>query len=446
MFEPGQRVGVAVSGGADSVALLHILVELAPRLEIQLSVVHLDHMLRGDESRADAEFVRELAARFRLSASLGERNVAELAAQSGDNLEQAARRARYEFFAQALADGMDRIALGHTRSDQAETVLFRFLRGSGTAGLSGIRPVTQNGLVRPLIEAPRADIEAWLRAGDIAWREDSSNQIKDFARNRIRHELLPALSRDWNPALSETLARTAEWAQAEEAWWDQEITRKAARLLVPGDGCVLLRVDDLRGLHLAMARRVARRALECVKGDLRGIGFEHVEQILALASCSEGSGRLQVPGADIYRSFDWVRLAKPGLDTLENRNFRLPLQVPCTIEVPGSKTVIHLELMGPGECEYNNEMSRLDWDRLAGPLELRNWRPGDQYRPEGYRSAEKVKTFFQEARIPLWERRTWPVMVREGEIVWARRFGVAAQYAAGAESRSVLAVREVARQ
>src|SRR5207247_4050995 len=121
-----------------------------------------------------------------------------------------------------------------------------------------------------------------------------------------------------------------------------------------------------------------------------------------------------------------------------------PLTVPGTIEVPGTKTVIHLELMDAADCEYNKEMGRLDWDRIAGPLELRNWRPGDQYRPEGYRSAEKIKTFFQEARIPLWERRTWPVIVREGEIVWARRFGVAAQYAAGAETRSVLIVREVA--
>ena len=446
MFERGQRVGVAVSGGADSVALVHVLLELAPQLDLRLAILHLDHMLRGEESRADAEFVRELGARLGLPVRVEERNVAELAAATGDNLEQAARRARHELFAQAIADGTERIALGHTLSDQAETVLFRFLRGAGTAGLAGIRPVTGSGMVRPLLGVTRAEVEAYLRGRGIAWREDSTNQARDFARNRIRHELLPALARDWNPALAQTLARTAEWAQAEEEWWEREIGRVAERLLVPGDGFVLLRVADLRGLELAVARRVARRAVERVKGDLRGIGFEHIEGILALAGSAEGSGRLQVPGVDVYRSFDWVRFAPPGLDTLENRHYRLPLEVPGTAEVPGSRSVIHLELRAAEKCGYNKDISWLDWDRVGGGLELRNWRPGDQYQPEGSRSPDKVKTFFQEARIPLWERRNWPVIVCGGEIVWARRFGVAAPYAAGPESRVVLAVREEARQ
>ena len=195
MFQPGQYVGVAVSGGADSVALLHILLELAPSLGIRLAVLHLDHMLRGDESRGDAEFVRDLAAKFDLSFHLHQVDVGRMS----DNLEQAARSARYEFFGQFLISRTHRVALGHTRSDQAETVLFRFLRGAGTAGLAGIRPVTSDGCVRPLIDVDRATIEAWLRERGIDWREDSTNHSTDFARNRIRHELLPQLTRDWNP-------------------------------------------------------------------------------------------------------------------------------------------------------------------------------------------------------------------------------------------------------
>ena len=445
MFTPGQRVGVAVSGGADSVALLHILVESALELDISLCILHLDHMLRGEESRQDADFVRDLGDRLGLFVHFCALDVARTIAETGENLEQAARQARYGFLEQFLAAGtVDRIALGHTLSDQAETVLFRFLRGSGTAGLAGIRPVTANGFVRPLIEVDRAGIEHYLRQRDIPWREDSSNRQLDFARNRIRHELLPKLARDWNPALTETLARTAEWAQAEESWWDREITRIAERALLPGRGFVLLKVGDMAELPLAVARRLVRRAVERAKGDLRSIGFEHIEAILALAGSTEGSGRLQVPGLDVYRSFEWVRFAKPGLDTLENRNFRLLLAVPGTVEVPGSTTVIHLEVMNSTEGGYNKDVGRLDWARLAGTLELRNWRPGDQYCPAGHHGPVKIKTLFQESRIPLWERRNWPVIARGNEIIWVRLFGPAAEYVAGAESRSVLLIRETA--
>jgi tRNA(Ile)-lysidine synthase len=443
MFEPGQHVGVAVSGGADSVALLHVLLELAPTIDLRLAVLHLDHKLRGEESRADAAFVRELSAKLNLPFHLREIDVAERAAQSGDNLEQAARIARREFFGEFLgSSALRRVALGHTRSDQAETVLFRFLRGAGTAGLAGIRPVTAEGFVRPLIDMHRAAVEAYLRERGIPWREDSTNRSTDFVRNRIRHDLLPQLARDYNPSLHETLARTADWAQAEEAWWEREITQLAGRILARQPPVVLARVEDLRALPLAVARRLIRHAVELVKGDLRSIGFEHVETILALASSSEGSGRVQAPSLDVYRSFDWLRLAPLGMDTRENRNFRLPLEVPGSVVIPGTENAIYLELIQGAECSYNKEMGRLDWDRLSGALELRNWRPGDQYRPAGCDSTVKIKALFQESRVPLWERRTWPVITQGEEIVWARRFGPAGDYAASPASRLVLCVRE----
>src|SRR5476651_686134 len=220
MFHPGQPIGVAVSGGADSVCLLHALLELAPKWNLHLSVLHLNHQLRGDESRQDAEFVRDLAARLGLPFLIREADVAA----SSDNLEQAARLARLAFFHEVLAAGaVSRVALGHTRSDQAETVLFRFLRGSGTAGLAGIRPVTSQGIVRPLIEIERSQVTQFLRERGIPWREDSSNASLQFARNRIRRQLLPQLASAWNPAIVQTLAHTADWALAEEAWWEAEI-------------------------------------------------------------------------------------------------------------------------------------------------------------------------------------------------------------------------------
>jgi tRNA(Ile)-lysidine synthase len=456
MFDPGQRVGVAVSGGADSVCLLHILIELAPRGALRLSVLHLDHQLRGEESQEDARFVENLAGHFGLPAHIGSTDVARRCRETGENLEQAARNARREFFLSFLKAGtLDRVALGHTRSDQAETVVFRFLRGSGTGGLAGIRPVTREGFVRPLLAIGRDEVQRYLRERGIAWREDSTNASPAFARNRIRHELLPKLVREWNPALEHTLAHTADWAFEEESYWEAEIERLSRTHLTLRPPAVLLRTSPLADLPKAVARRLVRRAIELAKGDLLTIDFQHIEDIRAMAGGAEGHGRLQIPGVDVFRSFDWLRFAPPGIDTLETRNFRLPLPVPGSLVLPGQDRVISLEVIdNSGSTEpvvsgYNKSVSYLDWGRISGPLELRNWRPGDQYQPTGCAAEEKIKSLFQQARVPLWERRQWPVITLrpaagpESEIViWVRLFGPASGYAAGAQSRMILKVRE----
>lgn len=449
MIQPDHRVGVAVSGGADSVCLLHVLRELAPRWNLRLTVIHLDHKLRGEESRQDAAFVRDLAAALDLPFELQETDVAALCRETGDNLEQAARAARLDFFRRLTQSGtVDRIATGHTRSDQAETVLFRFLRGSGTAGLAGIRPVTKEGLVRPLIETGRLEIEAYLCANRIAWRTDSTNVSTELARNRIRHELLPRLTRDWNPAMEDTLAHTAAWAQAEEAYWDAELARLGPSYLIFQPPAVLVELEALTALPLAVTRRLIRHAVECAKGDLRGVGFEHLAGILELAASAEGHGRLQIPGLDIFRSFNWLRIAPPGGDNLDNRNFRLPLAVPGSVRLPGQKSILQTELFEntnvteSSEDVYNRWVGCLDWNRISGTLEIRNWRPGDQYRPVGHSGAEKIKILFHAGRVPLWERRHWPVITMGDVILWARRFGPAAEFAASRGSNPVLGIRE----
>ena len=438
MFRPGMAVGVAVSGGADSVCLLHVLQEL----DLRLHVLHLNHKLRGEESLGDVEFVRQLAERLGIPCTLQEADVEA----AGGNLEQTAREARQAFFRQARAGGLvERVALGHTRSDQAETVLFRFLRGAGTAGLAGIRPVTYDGLVRPLIEVSREDVEHYLRERGIAWREDSSNAGSQFARNRIRHQLLPQLEREWNPSIRENLAHTADWALAEEAYWEEELSRLSAKLLQEKNGFVSFSCAALRQLPLAASRRLVRRAMEWAKGDLLGIGFQHVSAVLDLIASPNGHGRVQLPELEALRSFDWVRFgsrgARPG-------NYRMPVPVPGTLQIPGGLR-ISLELIEKAETSetpdyvYNNGMGGLDWPRLSGFLEMRNWQPGDRYQPAGSTGEEKIKTLFQHARIPLWERRQWPVLVDGESIVWSRRFGAAAGVAANSGSRSILRIREM---
>jgi tRNA(Ile)-lysidine synthase len=442
MFAPGDRVAVAVSGGADSVCLLHVLLELAPRWGLNLGVLHVNHNLRGDASRGDAEFVRDLAAGHNLPFLIRD---LDLTTASG-NLEQAARNGRLAFFHDRVEGGLaDRVAVGHTRSDQAETVLFRFLRGSGATGLAAIRPVTERGIVRPLIEIDRGEIAGFLRARAIRWREDASNATLDFARNRIRHQLLPQLAREWNPALAETLAHTADLSLAEEAYWRAETDRLAGLYLSRRGDAVLVSAPALAALPLAAARRLVRHAIRMAGGGHKSSGFSHIAAVLELGARAQGTGRAQLPGMEVRRSFEWLRFA-PGASA---DAYSVRPEVPGVTRIPGTDLAISLELLENSETSgvpntvYNSQMGCLDWNRLSGPLELRNWRPGDQYQPMGIPAAKKIKALFQEARIPVWERAQWPVLTDAESIVWARRFGTAAAVTAGIESSRVLAVGEL---
>ena len=433
MTASGSRIAVAVSGGADSVFLLHALHQLS----LAAAILHINHHLRGAESDADESFVRDLAHRFNLPIHVLDAPIAT------GNIEQEARRARYDFFQTQIASGnCDAIATGHTLDDQAETVLYRFIRGAGTAGLRGILPVTQSRIIRPLIELRRTEIRAWLAERQIPWREDSSNSDTDFARNRIRAHHLPELTASLNPALPEALAATADWARAEEDYWNTELARLAPLHLIRTPETILIDTKPFLELPVAVQRRLLRHGIEIVRGSLRSIDFRHVEAIRAMMFTREGSGRIQLPDLDIYRSFDWLRFAPIGYDSRLERDFETPLAIPGLTNVPERLLTIETELARKSPV-YNDGGQSLDWDRCCGVLTLRNWRPGDQYQRRGHSGAEKIKTLFQEFRIPLWERRRWPVIVRGSSILWTRKFGVAAEFAAGSESGNILTIREV---
>ncbi len=441
----GTKVGVAVSGGADSVCLLECLRELSQRFGLHLTVLHVNHGMRGLEAHCDAEFVEALAERCGLPFLLHRTGVPALAAAQGENLEQAARHARYAFFRQLVLEGaLDRVATGHTRNDQAETVLHRILRGSGLTGLAGILPATGDGIVRPLLNVSRQEIEDWLKERGVSWREDATNQDTALTRNRLRHVTLPVLRSAYNPQLDAALASLAELAREEEEYW--AVTVRAPELR---GGCVYLKTRELERLPPALARRMLRAAIEAVKGDLRQIEFGHIERVLGMARDREGSGRTQLPGLDVYRSFDWLRVAPARHDHMRRRNFEFAAPVPSATPIPGGGRIELVFAASNDSQGCDTVKMDLDESKLIGllrengePFTLRNWRPGDRYQPLGHPREEKLKTLFQRDRIPLWERSSWPVLEAKGEILWSRRFGAAAGYAATSKSATVIQVRE----
>ena len=432
MLQPGDPVSVAVSGGADSVCLLHVLLELRREFSLSLSIIHIDHNLRGPESQADAQFVHNLAQQLGLPFHL---RTLDLSGRRG-NLEQEARRARYAIFRDLVHDGLSqKVAVGHTRSDQAETVLYRLLRGAGSAGLAGIRPVTDFGMVRPLLQVTRPEVENWLRERSIPWRQDSTNTELRFDRNRIRHQLIPSLESEWNLGVQETLAQTADWAWEEEQYWQLQLKGLAANWVRSANGAAVIDAARLDALPVALSRRLIREVVRQVKDDLLGVSFAHIEAIREMAAAPEGDGRQQIAGVEVFRSFHWLRFAKPASPPAD---WQLAVTPPGQYVIP--PTTIELELI-PNDGVYNGSLNALDGDRAAGPLVLRNWRPGDQYRRQGRASLEKVKKLFQEHRIPSWERHNWPMITVGGQIAWVSVFGPAAEFAVNAASRSVLMIR-----
>jgi tRNA(Ile)-lysidine synthase len=451
MLSEGDAVGVAVSGGADSVVLLHVLHRLALRFQVQLRVLHLNHQLRGAESDSDEEFVRSLAN------SLGLESSFERAEIQGGNLEQTARDARRAFFRRCMeTHNLRRVALGHTRSDQAETVLFRLLRGSGLAGLAGIRMVTGDGLIRPLLTTGREEVRGWAVAEQIEWREDSTNANLAFARNRLRNEAIPALAREFNPNLEQVLSGTAELAQAEEEYWSEqieplymEITKRTQAAEHLG---LILNTSLLADLHRAVQRRLVRRALTALRGDLRSIDKEHVDAILTICSSRHGHDRVIVPGVDALRSFDQLLLTRPGELSSRGRDYRFKLNRGELCQLPFEAGSICVNWGKPSadfcanfkeDQQFPAEVANLNGQLLTSagehrPLYVRNWKPGDKLLRPGHREAENIKSLFQEHRILLWERRHWPVVLAGDEIVWVRRFGVSAKFSASDESRDAI--------
>ncbi len=443
MLDPGDYVGVAVSGGADSVCLLHVLLELAGEFGLTLRVLHLNHGWRGADSDADADFVADVATRLGLPC-LVERALPG----SESNLEQAGRNARLDFFARAReAYGLACIATGHTRSDQAETVLYRLLRGSGTAGLSGIRPVTGDGRIRPLLDCSRDDVLGFLLKHNLTWREDATNADASFHRNRIRHQLLPLLRRDYQPAVADVLAATAELARDEEAWWAEQVETVLPQVIEKRNphGIVIL-ADKLSSQHPALSRRVIRRLLSEVRGDLRGLDLVHVDRVRQLAAQKEGHGRIQIPGVDVFRSFEWLRLGPLRTESRFALDYAYPIErkessTPRTVPVGAAGIAICLQIqpehVSVAYKPYNEEAVELDATKLSDPVELRNWHPGDTIQLPG-REPVKLKQLFQEFRIPLWDRHLWPVLTSAGAVVWSRRFGPSAGVQRTPDTRLVL--------
>ena len=435
LLKPGERVGVAVSGGADSVALLRAMMELRGELGVVLSAVHFHHGIRGAEADEDESFVARLAAGLQVPFLRDQGDVPRFAKANNLSLEAAARKLRYEFFSRLLReDALDKICTAHTSDDQAETVLLRFLRGSGTRGLAGIHPVLalkKGAVVRPMLKVARGDVLAYLKSLGQDWREDSSNADTAHTRNRIRHELLPLLEQDYNPSLRQLLGEVAEASRDEEGFWTQLIGSMAANAIEEHEGATSIRLGLPAMESPAVRRRLLRLGAE--RAGVR-LDFHHVEQLLNLAG-QEKSGEVELPNGwrakRVGRRTDSRIILQAENPAEDQTGYEFDLSIPSEVQIPAISTQVRVTFVRYAEVKGRyNPASLLDASLLGTPLVLRNWRPGDRLHPLHRGSEEKLKRLFQEKHVPAEQRGLWPVLTSGDKVVWAKDFAVAAEFAA----------------
>ena len=429
LIAEGDHLLVAISGGPDSVALLSVLATLAPSKRLTLSALHLNYGLRGDESDEDARFVTHLCAEMEIPLICERVDVSRASGTgTGLSLQARARDARYAALRRAAAAlGASKIALGHTADDQAETLLMRMLRGSGAAGLAGIRPLRDAVYVRPLLDVSRAEILAYLDAKGLPFRTDSSNAKPVYLRNRIRHELLPLLKR-YNPAVVSALTRQADILRDEDACLDGWAAGWIARhVLAAEDRSLAVPRSALLEQPVALQRRIIRRVMQRVTGGPHGPAFGAADAVLQKVVRGRSGSSLAVRGARVLRDYQHVRFvparhaSRRQGDRSWGRAVSVRVTIPSTVVWPPTGQSLRLRFAGAEEEQRpaGRDVARFDADRFTHRLEVRSWQAGDVFHPHGMAGRrKKLQDYFSDSKLSRGRRAEVPLLVAPEGILW----------------------------
>ena len=429
-----ERILIGLSGGPDSVALLRLLMAVASHWHLELRAAHLHHGIRA-ASDDEADFVRDLCARWQIPLTIGRINVPEFARREKKGLEESARELRHQFLAQTAQEtASDRIALGHHLGDQAETVLHRLVRGAGPTGLSAMR-CRQGKIIRPLLAFSRAQILEYLEQRQIGFVKDASNEDCRFTRNRLRHQVVPLL-RELNPRIEEQLGRMAALFAEEEEYW-----RGVTDGLVPQIGQRLeegwlLALDLIRGLEPAVRRRLLRRFLEELRATPLGLSWKQFEMLEQLLASENPHAQANLGDCWAGRDYGRLWLLKKALPAFEP--FALTLTVPGRVAIAG---VGELEAQVRRYSDKRNDrIVEFDADAAGDVLGVRSFEDGDRFHPFGMGGEKKLKDFFVDAGISFWLRRKIPLLTVCGTIVWVAGVRRGAQFPVRSDSRRILQV------
>ncbi len=452
LFSAGDRLIVALSGGPDSVCLLHILYTLCKVLSVTLHAAHLDHSLRGTESEQDCLYVSSLAQRLSIPLTVRKVDVAQHRKERGLTLEEAARELRYAFLAEVLnAEKGTSVVTGHTRDDQVETILMNILRGSGTRGLRGLqskvllqaagcdRPIT---VIRPLLPLSRTDTAEYCRRHGLSPRSDSTNQSLNFLRNRVRLELIPFL-RSYNSKIDESLLRLAVLSDDDHHFIEEQGEKTWNLIAQTTEAGLFLDLKLLSKLPKALQRNTMANALRHMRGDLYDIEFTHIESMVELIEKPAGRSVHLPEGLVLIKEYERLVLVKNLKDTCP-----YPLLAEdCSIEVPG-RYVLNGWTIVTQIADTSNENSRedvytaqFDLARTGTTLKVRKRKAGDRFYPLGMCFAKKLQDFMVDVKIPRTWRDRVPLLCAGDEIIWVVGARIDERFKVTCATEQVLTVR-----
>lgn len=421
MLKAGDRVVAAVSGGVDSVVLLHALMRLRKEYGLKLTVCHLNHNLRGAGSRKDLEFVKGLSKRHGLGFIGKTLEKGSLKAKDGVSLQEAAREARYGFLAEALCKtGSKKLALGHTLDDVAETVLMRLIKGSSLSGLSGIPP-RRGAIIRPLIHVSRAAVEDYAEKQGLRHRTDPTNLSTVYLRNSLRLELIPFIKERYNENIVSTLARTASVLRNDSVFLDS-LARKAFKEAGARKGKGIVDMDRLKLLKMptAISSRVFLMACRGLEKTPELLGA-HVDAFFDVLRSKKPNASYSLPsGLRITREYGRIRVERKG-GVKRATGFELPLSIPGNTRIPSAKAVIIAKISKkpPSAASFSSrDRAYFDYDEIPKPVIARSFRPGDRMTPSGMSGTKKLKAIFIDSKTPALQRQRTPVICAGGAVVW----------------------------
>lgn len=415
---------VALSGGTDSTALLNLLLELREEFSLELSIAHLDHGLRGESSEEDARFVRYKAEEIGLKATISKREVNRVVGEENRSLEEAAREVRYEFLSEtAVAQGVDYVALGHNKNDQAETVLMNIIRGAGLRGLGGMQEV-KGRYIRPLLNLKSDEIMNYIEARELDYRRDETNKNTKFLRNRIRHVLIPELKEDYNTKVVENLTRMAKLAKEAYSFIENQANEVSRDIRITNDvDGTCFDKTKLSTFDTYLQKAVIRKLINEAKGNLRDITSTHVDSVISKIEDEPARTRLSLP--EITFTLNRERACFVREFNREDRaDFRYEIQPGESLVVEEANITINLELvsepkeLNPEDFASDSLTEYVDWGKVEQPIVVRNRNEGDRFKPLGMNGEKKVKDFFIDEKVSFEERYKVPLVCDEEGIIW----------------------------
>jgi len=440
LLKSGDKILVSVSGGPDSVALLSLLLELRNHFKWDLEVAHVNHKLRGKESDKDLEFVKKLATKYGLEFNSTSVNTKKFANDKKLSLEDAARQIRYAFLEKtAQKIKADKIALGHTQNDQAETVLMRLFRGSGALGLSGI-PIKRGKYVRPLLEVSREEILKYLKQNKLSYRIDKSNLTAQFLRNRIRTNILPWLKKEINPEIISTLNRTATILNEIEQYLDKETKKIFEKLTQPGKNKILINRQKFSNLENIFKKNLVRYSWTKLTAEIYPLDFKQVERVLNLVEAKKVGKRVNL------KSGYWAELNSKYLVIFKKqpKKYKILVKFPGEFRLNGHnlKARIIERKKLPEKIQTKSEnQAYLDWEKLKGTLNLRGYLPGDKFKPLGMKGNKKLSDFFTDSKIPRHQREETLLLTSKGKIAWIVGQRISDEFKITNKTKKVLALQ-----